>query len=238
MFSPYRLDYCDAIYHHRNDTTPVSPLERRSKETAPKTKVERLNVVNTYLVAAAGLVANGDLVQAEVRYQQALRQAEQSFGVEDDCTIFVVSILAAFYRLQNRAADAESLESRIAAWDQSAVRAEPTEDGANQKFVKMKPGRKEPGNATVRASKILTPEIRRACQLLGLSSDEPLTLDGINKAWKKQIVGGSVHPDLGGDVDESILLNNAKSLLVSHVESQGPKLAKHFQKGAGVSRAN
>jgi hypothetical protein len=210
-------------------------LERRSKETPRKSRVEHLNVVNTYLVAAAGLVSTGDNVQAEVRYQQALRQAEQSFGLQDDCTIFVISILAAFYRLQDRPADAEELESRIASWDHAAVQAETVDDSASQKFVKMKAAKKDsPAPVTRRASKVLTPEVRRACQLLGLSSDEPLTLDGINKAWKKQIVGGAVHPDLGGDVDESILLNNAKSLLVSHVESQGPKLAKHFQKSAGA----
>jgi pyruvate/2-oxoglutarate dehydrogenase complex dihydrolipoamide acyltransferase (E2) component len=194
-----------------------------------------LNVVNTYLVAAAGLVATNDNVQAEVRYQQALRQAEQSFGLQDDCTIFVISILAAFYRLQDRPADAEALESRIASWDHATAQAEAGEDAASQKFVKMKPVKKEAQAPSARRStKMLSPEVRRAFQLLGLSADEPLTHESINKAWKKQIVGGAVHPDLGGDVDESILLNNAKSLLVSHLESQGSKLASHFQKSAGA----
>ncbi len=200
-------------------------------ETKPrKSRVERLNVINTYLVAASGLVASGDMIQAEIRYKQALREAEQAFGLDDDSTIFVISILAAFYRLQNREYDAIDLESRIAAWQAKEV-TDAQETGA-EKFVKTRRTKKEPAAHREKRTtpKALPPEIRRSLQLLGLSADEPLSYEAVSKAWKQQIVSGLVHPDIGGDVDESIILNNAKDILVSYLDAQAPKLAKQFGK--------
>ena len=48
--------------------------------------------------------------------------------------------------------------------------------------------------------------------------------------------GGSVHPDIGGNTDESILLNNAKDVLMRHLDNQAPKLAKSLVKQAPKPR--
>jgi hypothetical protein len=47
--------------------------------------------------------------------------------------------------------------------------------------------------------------------------------DDILKAWKRRIVAGSAHPDLGGENEHSVLINTSKDLLIRWHESRLPK---------------
>lgn len=73
----------------------------------------------------------------------------------------------------------------------------------------------------------VTPEIRKACLILGVRPEE-LTIVQVLESWKKQIVMPGVHPDLGGDTEAAIYLNTAKDTLIHWIEEQAPKLGKKF----------
>ncbi len=63
----------------------------------------------------------------------------------------------------------------------------------------------------------LPPEIRKACMLLGVRTDD-LTVDSVLTAWKKQIAAPGVHPEQGGDNEAAIYLNTAKDTLIRWLE--------------------
>ena len=177
------------------------------------------------------MARRGEVIEAELRYKQALNTAEKAFGLESDQVVLVLSILAAFYRVQNRAWDARSLECRIEAWQmQQASQKEPELRGAlGQKLSERIKG-SDAGEALGTSLKALTPNIRRACQILGLSLDQPITVQDVNRAWKKQMLETSAHPDLGGNSDEAVILNQAKEALMEYLELHAPKLGNKFTK--------
>jgi hypothetical protein len=72
--------------------------------------------------------------------------------------------------------------------------------------------------------------LRHACQILGISMDRRINASEVNQAWKKQMLASAAHPDLGGNTEEAVLLNNAKIEMMSFLESCAPKLGAKFKK--------
>jgi hypothetical protein len=73
----------------------------------------------------------------------------------------------------------------------------------------------------------MSTEVRRSCQILGLPVDN-VDQQAVRQAWKLAISDPSVHPDLGGESEVAILLNNARDTVLSWLEDQQPKLGKKF----------
>lgn len=69
----------------------------------------------------------------------------------------------------------------------------------------------------------LPSNIRRACQILGLPVESELTVASVQKKWKEQLLNQSAHPDLGGNAEEAILLNQAKTELLEYLEFIKPR---------------
>lgn len=111
--------------------------------------------------------------------------------------------------------------------------AEALKAGARNKFV----GGKAATNAAPEASgtaahpapapRVVPPEIRKACMILGVRPEE-ITVKIVVDAWKREMSQPGVHPDTGGDTETAIYLNNAKVELVKWIEAQTPKLGKKF----------
>ncbi len=70
----------------------------------------------------------------------------------------------------------------------------------------------------------------RDCDPRELAREDRLTATLVNQAWKKQMLVANAYPDLGGNPEEAILLNNAKIEIMSFLESCKPKLGAHFKK--------
>ena len=75
--------------------------------------------------------------------------------------------------------------------------------------------------------RVVPPEVRKACLILGLRPDN-ITYEVVQEAWKKSIVAPGVHPDLGGDTELAVYLNTAKDVLMRFLDAQAPKLGKKF----------
>jgi hypothetical protein len=181
----------------------------------------------TFLSAAQALASTNQLVEAEIKYGEALRMANREFGAESDQVVLVMSILAAFYRATGRAQEALPLEQNLTEWTMRATPAEPTGDtkfvGGRRTHENLIPPNLEEG--------IRIPNnLRHACQILGIPMEDRLTATSVNQAWKKQMLVANAHPDLGGNPEEAILLNNAKIEIMSFLESCKPKLGAHFKK--------
>ncbi|MBU6455112.1 MAG: tetratricopeptide repeat protein [Cyanobacteria bacterium REEB67] len=181
----------------------------------------------TYLSAAQALAGTSQFVEAEIKYEEALRMATKDFGPESDQVVLVMSILAAFYRAQNRSQEALPLETRLTEW---TMRSAPVETGES-KFVGS--GRTHSGMPAASPAedgvKIPT-TLRHACQILGISMDSRITATSVNQAWKKQMLNSNAHPDLGGNAEEAVLLNQAKIEMMTFLESCKPKLGAQFKK--------
>jgi hypothetical protein len=202
-----------------------------SKALSSRNKARQQEALNAFLVAADTMAKRGEVIEAELRYKQALNTAEKAFGLESDQVVLVLSILAAFYRVQNRAWDARSLECRIEAWQmQQSGQKEPELRGALGQKLSEKIKSSDAAEPAGTSLKALTPNIRRACQILGLSLDQPITVQDVNRAWKKQMLESSAHPDLGGNSDEAVILNQAKVALMEYLELHAPKLGSKFAK--------
>lgn len=182
--------------------------------------------LNISLVAAEALARTNQLIEAEIRYKDALRAAERDHGAQSDQTFLVASILAAFYRSHNRTSEALEVESRLAAWQMQDQSVDSPAD--DRKFVGGK--KAEQNEKGVDNGTRVPAALRRACQILGLSMDAGITAADINKAWKKQMLLQSAHPDLGGNTDEAVLLNQAKEQLMNFLEERAPKLGTKFKK--------
>lgn len=78
----------------------------------------------------------------------------------------------------------------------------------------------------------LPPEVRKACQILGLAP-ETMTKETISDAWKKAITAPGVHPDQGGDTEIATSINLAKATLLKFMDQTAPKLGKKFGAQAG-----
>lgn len=185
--------------------------------------------LNTSLLQAEALARTNQLIEAEIRYKDALRNAEKRHGEFSDQVMLVSTILAAFYRAQDRIQEAQEIEMRLATWPLQQEE-EPDEEDAGppveSRFVKggaAGPGTGPPPMSGDSGVKIPA-NLRRVCQILGLSMNSPITAADVNKAWKKQMLSGSAHPDLGGNTDEAVLLNQAKEELIRFLEDRQPKL--------------
>lgn len=209
----------------------VSGWEPRTIAMARKKTQSRLN---SFLVAASARASANEVVEAEIRYLDALRSAEKDFGPQSDQAMLVSSILAAFYRSQNRITEAEEIEARLRTWqmldgteESAAEESQPEKQGMSS-LIRPSGGRSDQ-NAKAPVVKVPA-NLRRECQILGLSTDEVLTESIINRAWKKQMLSNSAHPDLGGNTDEAVLLNKAKEALMNYLAERAPKLGKQFNK--------
>lgn len=80
-----------------------------------------------------------------------------------------------------------------------------------------------------KVSRVFSPEVRKACRLLGLNPEE-LSRAVVTEAWKNQMAKPGVHPDTGGDTEMAIYLNTAKDTLMRWIDDQAPKLGKKFGK--------
>lgn len=106
--------------------------------------------------------------------------------------------------------------------------AESIKQGVRNKFVGGKaPSQETPAPAVVSTPRVVPPEIRKACMILGVRPEE-LTVKVVVDAWKREMSQPGVHPDTGGDTETAIYLNNAKVELVKWIEAQTPKLGKKF----------
>lgn len=184
------------------------------------------NALNSFLVAADALVKMNQLVEAEIRYKNALKQAEKEYGINSDQTMLVSSILSAFYRTQNREEEAIEIEQRLFAWTMEPQQVGEAE--GTRRFVGS--SKSEQTSANDERGVRIPASLRRPCQILGLNLEEPLSVANINKAWKKQMLSQGAHPDLGGNTDEAVLLNKAKEQLMAYLEERAPKLGSKFKK--------
>ena len=177
--------------------------------------------IKTFLVAADALSHSGDMAQAELRYTQALRQAELAFGDSSDHYKRVLSLLSGFYRNQGRENEARAIELKLLKMAREAAPEEPVgSTNLQSRFL-----RKKVTNEQLLAMNrvVFPPDIRKACQVLGMTVDEDFTVDDVLKAWKRRIVADSVHPDLGAENEHSVLVNTSKDVLIRWQESRLPK---------------
>jgi len=181
----------------------------------------------TFLSAAQALAGTSQFVEAEVKYQEALRLATKDFGPESDQAVLVLSILAAFYHSQNRPEEALPLETRLAEWTMRA-QPEPQPESSEKKFVGS--NRSHVDLPSQEAGVRIPGNLRQACQILGIPMQSQLTAALVNQAWKKQMLSSAAHPDLGGNTEEAVLLNKAKIEMMSFLESCAPKLGAKFKK--------
>ncbi|HEY9776202.1 MAG TPA: hypothetical protein V6C81_20740 [Planktothrix sp.] len=203
-----------------------------AKALISKNKARQQEALNAFLVAAESLSQKGQIIEAELRFKQALQTAEKAFGKDSDQAMLVLSILAAFYHVHKRTWEARQAECRLESWQMQQAAPGPDEtalQGAlgQQMSAKKKEGMTR-GDPAVAMS--VTPEIRKACQILGLSPDKPLTAQEINRAWKRQMLDTNAHPDLGGNTDEAVILNKAKEALLAYLDLRAPKLGSSLKK--------
>ena len=101
---------------------------------------------------------------------------------------------------------------------------------ARSKFVgAAKPPELPPttNNSTTFKPRIVPPEIRKSCLILGLRPEE-ISYETVQDVWKKAIALPGVHPDQGGDTELAVYLNTAKDTLMHWLDVQAPKLGKKF----------
>jgi len=206
---------------------PVNSNQPSGKPRTSRKKQAQQEALNAFLVAADALVRAGQLIEAELRFKDALRTAEREFGLQSDQAMLVSSILAAFYRFHNREWEAKALEARLEAWQMQATsEPEDEESELGKKFAGKKAKEPQAGeHPTKKPGRVSVPAAhRKACQILGLPPEEGISVAEVNRAWKKQMLNTSAHPDLGGNTDEAVLLNRAKEELMNYLESLQPKL--------------
>ncbi|MEZ4534518.1 MAG: hypothetical protein R3D26_05825 [Cyanobacteriota/Melainabacteria group bacterium] len=65
-------------------------------------------------------------------------------------------------------------------------------------------------------------EVLKSCRILGLEL-EMLSAESVVRAWKDQMCATPpVHPDLGGEEEAAVILNNAKDVLLGWIDGGGP----------------
>ena len=84
-----------------------------------------------------------------------------------------------------------------------------------------------PSNPAVFRPRIVPPEVRKSCLILGIKTDN-IVYEVVQDAWKKAIAAPGVHPDQGGDTEMAVYLNTAKDVLMRWLDAQAPKLGKKF----------
>ncbi|MBS2003551.1 MAG: tetratricopeptide repeat protein [Cyanobacteria bacterium SZAS LIN-5] len=178
--------------------------------------------IKTFLVAAESLARAGETSQAELRYSQALRQAELAFGDTSDHYQRVLSLMSGFYRNTGREHEARAIEQKLLKMARAAAPEEPVgSSNLQSRFLRKKKVTQEELATMNRV--VMPPEIRKACQVLGLPVEEDFTVEDVLKAWKRRIIADSLHPDLGGENENSVLVNTSKDVLIRWQESHLPK---------------
>jgi len=172
------------------------------------------DAVRAFVAAAKALDGAGETAQAELRYRQALRQARSASPADSEDTQCVISMLASFYRRNARDDDAVRLE-------QGQLPPAPRRT-LESTFVK----RRNTADSLTPIAIVLPPEIRKACQILGLSPEQAPSPQEVNKAWKQSVVEAAGHPDLGGEEELSILLNTSKDAVLHWLDSKLPRIGK------------
>ncbi len=180
------------------------------------------DALKALLVAADALSHSGELIQAELRYKQALRQAELAFGENSDHAKRVLSILTAFYRNHSREAEAREVEVRLLLMKPDILPEEPVPcRNLQSRFLR----KKITNDQLLQMNRVvLPPDIRKACQVLAMPTEEEFSTEDVFKAWKRRVIAGSVHPDLGGENEHSVLVNTSKDILIRWLEGRLPKL--------------
>lgn len=181
-----------------------------------------VEAIKKFLLAAEALTQSGEIDQAELRYNQALRQAELAFGDTSDYYKRVLSLLSVFYRNTGREHEARAIEQKLLKMAREAAPEEPVGSTNLQSWFMRKKRITREDLATMNRV-VLPPEIRKACQVLGMSVEEDFTAEDVLKAWKRRIIADSVHPDLGGANEQSVLVNTSKDVLIRWQESRLPK---------------
>jgi hypothetical protein len=171
--------------------------------------------VRAFVAAAKALDGAGDTAQAELRFRQALRAAQTSTGPQSEDVRCVTTLLASFYRRNARLEDATQLE-------QSPVPAPRSRRTLESTFVK----RRNTLDSSAPQAIMLPPDIRKACQVLGLSAEQAPSPQEVTKAWKQSVVQASGHPDLGGHAELSILLNTSKDAVLQWLDSKLQRIGK------------
>ncbi len=132
------------------------------------------------------------------------------------------------------------LEHNVSAPHEEPAPGEPasavhTQPERSNKFVGSNRQGSEALAAPSPVSRMVPPEIRKACLILGIKSDE-ITRENVNRAWKMEMAKPGVHPDTGGDTEIAIYINNAKESLMKWLDMQAPKLGKKFGGGGGGAK--
>ncbi|HEY9713571.1 MAG TPA: hypothetical protein V6C72_08870 [Chroococcales cyanobacterium] len=189
------------------------------------------HAVQSFLTAADALAAAGRHAEAEWRFRQALKQAEMTMGPESRGVKRVLLAQMAFYLELDRLDEAAAIGEQIAALPKVLnSRRRPIPSLLKRSRASSEENTQKPLEATPRSEIYvghMPAEVRRACQILHISDDE-LTEEYVQKCWKKEVVSAQAHPDLGGEVEMSVLLNNARDTIIQWLESRAPKLGKLF----------
>lgn len=164
-----------------------------------------------------------DTVESQRETQDGIKQLEP--GPEDLRELVKNRIKQAEVEHQAEKQPQAKQEEEAAA---AKLDAESIKQGVRNKFVGGKaPSQETPAPAVVSTPRVVPPEIRKACMILGVRPEE-LTVKVVVDAWKREMSQPGVHPDTGGDTETAIYLNNAKVELVKWIEAQTPKLGKKF----------
>ncbi|HEY9791809.1 MAG TPA: hypothetical protein V6D22_15500 [Candidatus Obscuribacterales bacterium] len=214
-----------------NSNSPGNPKQTTSSQTQL--------ALNAFLVAADTLSRDGRFIDAELRLTEALALAQKQFGQHSEQAMLVLSITAALYRRMGKADDAAKIEQRIENWSPDCIPCEPPPPPA---AVKIGPlgstlGQKDmTPSDSLQKFKPMSHNIRRACQILGLSADQTLTPTIIQIAWKKQLLQQGAHPDLGGNTAEAQLLNEAKTELMEYLDFIAPRPRSNWKTSGPTAR--
>lgn len=189
-------------------------------------------LVDNFLAAAASSLNLGDVTQAELRYRDALRQADASFGHNSEAVVRVLESMAEFYGLQGRTDALATVQKRIeliAAAPATSTNPLPPA-AANSSYGRLLSMSRQIEKPVTKPAPVRLPgEVRKSLQILGLSPDD-FDVAQVKQAWKQAITDPGVHPDLGGQQEVAILLNNARDTVLRWLSEQEPKLLKKFER--------
>jgi hypothetical protein len=199
-------------------------MENRQRDFRPAAEV----AVSNFLNAAETLIRLGDLAQAELRMREALKHADTCAGRQSELSRRVLMRLSDFYQSQKRLEPLATVEARLSGEDPQAE-PEPTSNDSHGRLLAVpRHGERPLKDGRINPARV-PPEVRRACKILGLAPED-ISLAAVRKAWKENISDPSVHPDLGGEQEVAIMLNNARDSILRWLEEQQPKLLKRFER--------
>jgi len=198
--------------------------ENRERDFRPAAEV----AVSNFLNAADTLIQLGDLTQAELRLRDALKHADTYAGRQSDLSRQVLMKLSELYQSQNRQEPLATVEARLAGEDPEGEPEPACNDSHGRLLAVARHPDRPPLEHKLNLAR-LPAEVRRACQILGLAPEQ-MSPEAVRKAWKESISNPSVHPDLGGEQEVAVMLNNARDLILRWLEDQQPKLLKRFER--------